>query len=56
MSSATPVDVLARCRHLTLNGDANGLADLYAPDAVIEFSFADPRVLEDVIGDPRHGS
>ena len=39
MSSATPADVLARRRHLTLNGDADGLADLFAPDAVIEFSF-----------------
>ena len=36
MSSATPADVLARRRHLTLNGDADGLADLFAPDAVIE--------------------
>ena len=35
MSSATPADVLARRRHLTLNGDADGLADLFAPDAVI---------------------
>jgi uncharacterized protein len=42
MSSATPADVLAQRRHLTLNGDADGLADLYAPDAVIEFSFAGP--------------
>jgi len=42
MSSATLADVLARRRHLTLNGDADGLADLYAPDAVIEFSFAGP--------------
>jgi uncharacterized protein len=36
MSSATPADVLARRRHLTLNADADGLADLFAPDAVIE--------------------
>ena len=43
MSSATPADVLARRRHLTLNGDADGLADLYAPDAVIEWAFAGPR-------------
>lgn len=42
MSSATPADVLARRRHLTLNGDADGLADLFAPDAVIEFSFHGP--------------
>src|SRR5215472_11219764 len=40
MSPATPADVLARRRHLTLNGDADGLADLYAPDAVIESPFA----------------
>src|SRR5215470_1039933 len=42
MSPATPADVLARRRHLTLNGDADGLADLFAPDAVIEFSFHGP--------------
>ena len=42
MSSATPADVLARRRHLTLNGDADGLADLFAPDAVIEGPFAGP--------------
>ena len=42
MSSATPADVLARRRHLILNGDANGFADLFAPDAVIESAFAGP--------------
>ena len=42
MSSATPADVLGRRRHLTLNGDADGLADLFAPDAVIEGPFAGP--------------
>ena len=42
MSTAAPADVLARRRHLTLNGDADGLADLFAPDAVIEFSFHGP--------------
>jgi uncharacterized protein len=42
MSSATTVDVLARRRQLMLNGDADGLADLFAPDAVIEFSFHGP--------------
>jgi uncharacterized protein len=42
MSSATPADVLARRRQLTLNGDADGLADLYAPDAVMEFCFHGP--------------
>ena len=42
MPSATPADVLARRRRLTLNGDADGLADLFAPDAVIESPFAPP--------------
>jgi uncharacterized protein (TIGR02246 family) len=42
MPSATPADVLARRRHLMLNGDADGFADLFAPDAVIEFSFHGP--------------
>ena len=42
MSSVAPADVLARRRHLTLNGDADGLADLFAPDAVIEAPFAPP--------------
>jgi hypothetical protein len=42
VSSATPADVLARRRHLILNGDADGFADLFAPDAVIEAPFAPP--------------
>ena len=42
MSSATPADVLVRRRQLILNGDADGFADLFAPDAVIESSFAGP--------------
>jgi uncharacterized protein len=42
MSSATPADVLDRRRHLILNGDADGFADLFAPDAVIESTFAGP--------------
>ena len=42
MPSATPAEVLDRRRHLTLNGDADGLAELFAPDAVIEFSFHGP--------------
>jgi uncharacterized protein len=42
MRSATPADVLARRRHLTLNGDADGFADLFAPDAVMEWPFALP--------------
>ena len=39
---ATPVDVLARRRQLMLDGDADGLADLFTPDAVIEFCFHGP--------------
>ena len=42
MSSAPPADVLARRRQLILNGDADGLADLFAPDAVMEFCFHGP--------------
>jgi uncharacterized protein len=42
MISATPADVLARRCRLTLDGDADGLADLFAPDAVIETPFAGP--------------
>ncbi len=41
MSPATPADVLAR-RQLMLNGDADGFADLFAPDAVMEFCFHGP--------------
>ena len=40
----SPADVLAQRRRLTLSGDADGLADLYAPDAVIESPFAPPGV------------
>ena len=36
MCCATPADVLTLRRRLTLNGDPDGLADLFAPDAVIE--------------------
>src|SRR6201994_852544 len=39
---ASPADVLARRRQLMLAGDADGLADRFAPDAVIEFSFHGP--------------
>jgi uncharacterized protein (TIGR02246 family) len=39
MPSATPADILARRRLLMLNGDADGFADLFAPDAVMEFCF-----------------
>jgi uncharacterized protein len=39
---ASPADVLARRRQVMLDGDADGLADLFAPDAVIEFTFHGP--------------
>jgi uncharacterized protein (TIGR02246 family) len=42
MTSSTPADVLARRRQLMLVGDADGFADLFAPDAVMEFSFHGP--------------
>ena len=42
MPSITPADVLARRSQLILNGDADGFAALFAPDAVIESSFAGP--------------
>ncbi len=42
MSCAAPADVLNRRRQLTLAGDADGLADLFAPDAVMEFCFHGP--------------
>jgi len=42
MSSATPADILARRSHLILNRDADGFAALFAPDAVIESTFAGP--------------
>jgi uncharacterized protein len=40
---ATPADILARRSQLILSGDADGFADLFAPDAVIESIFAGPR-------------
>jgi uncharacterized protein (TIGR02246 family) len=42
MSSATPADALAQRRRLILSGDADGYADLFAPDGVIESPFAPP--------------
>ena len=42
MPSTTPADVLARRHDLMLDGDADGLADLFAPDAVMEFTFHGP--------------
>jgi uncharacterized protein len=42
MPSAMPADILARRRELMLVGDADGFADLFAPDAVLEFAFHGP--------------
>lgn len=42
MPSAMPADVLDRRRELMLAGDADGFADLFAPDAVMEFAFHGP--------------
>ena len=42
MPSATPAEVLGHRRQLLLNGDADGFADLFVPDAVLESSFAGP--------------
>jgi uncharacterized protein len=42
MPSVTPADVLARRRQVMLAGDADGFADLFAPDAVMEFCFHGP--------------
>jgi uncharacterized protein len=42
MPSTTPADVLARRRQLMLDGDADGLAGLFGPDAVMEFVFHGP--------------
>ena len=50
MPSVTPADVLARRRHLVLSGDADGFADLFAPDAVIEAPFAPPGAPSRLVG------
>jgi uncharacterized protein (TIGR02246 family) len=42
MPSTAPADVLALRRQLILNGDTDGFADLFAPDAVMEFCFHGP--------------
>jgi|HubBroStandDraft_3_1064219.scaffolds.fasta_scaffold24101_2 ketosteroid isomerase-like protein/heme-degrading monooxygenase HmoA len=50
MPSVTPADVLARRRRLILSGDADGFADLFAPDAVIEAPFAPPGTPARLVG------
>lgn len=40
MPAATPAEVLDRRRRVILDGDAEGFAALFAPDAVIEVPFA----------------
>jgi ketosteroid isomerase-like protein len=42
MPAVKHADVLDRRRHVILNGDIDGFADLFAPDAVIESYFAGP--------------
>ncbi|HEY9289936.1 MAG TPA: nuclear transport factor 2 family protein [Microlunatus sp.] len=42
MPTPTIHELLARRRDLTLNRDADGLAELYAPNAVIEMPFLGP--------------
>jgi uncharacterized protein len=44
MPSVTPADVLAERSRLILSRDADGFADLFAPDGVIESPFAPPGV------------
>ena len=39
MPTATQADVLAKRRRLLLSGDSDGFADLFTPDAVMEFAF-----------------
>ncbi len=50
MPPTTPADVLAKRRRLILSGDTDGFADLFAPDAVIEFPFASPGALSRLEG------
>jgi ketosteroid isomerase-like protein len=40
MPTATPADVLNRRRRVILDGDAEGFAALFAPDAVIDLPFS----------------
>ena len=42
MPTATPADILSQRRHLLLSGDIDGFADLFTPDAVLEFAFHGP--------------
>jgi hypothetical protein len=42
MPPATPAEVLSERRRLILGGDADGFADLFAPDAVMDLT-SEPR-------------
>jgi len=42
MSATPPTEVLDRRRQLMMDGDAEWLADLFTPDAVMEFTFHGP--------------
>jgi ketosteroid isomerase-like protein len=44
MTHLTPAQVLERRRELVLNLDAEGFADLFAADGVIEIPFAGPEL------------
>lgn len=44
MPGTTTADILVRRRELLLSGNADGFADLFAPDGVIEIPFAPPGV------------
>lgn len=44
----TPADILARRGRLIVAGDADGFADLFTADAVIEFAFHGPPAAEPV--------
>jgi uncharacterized protein len=43
MPSTAPADVLTQRNHLLLSGDIDGFVSLFAPDAVLESTFAGPQ-------------
>jgi uncharacterized protein len=50
MPPVTPADVLAQRHRAILSGDADGFADLFAPDGVIEMPFAGPGMPASIEG------